>query len=308
MTVAEILKRVDKISADNHYWFVRTDYGAWFEDFTKGNFIAIGWDYLTLYELKNSKEETIKGKIAKVEKIDNTKFQGKIKVTATYNKLKTFISLKKDDVIVIPSRNSDRLAFGRITDNEPYEDINAKEFIKRRKVEWYEIKNMDDLNPIFYQVKSNQHTISNIDWYAPHIDRVIGNLFKKGENTHYVLNIEREESINFDDLKTLMDDIKILSNNINNYFDFGENPDEFFIKINLQSKGALELIKEKGKTLAVLAYLMHLVSCNELDKERDEKIETFIKENKRTLNSTSKVIDTLKINTAELTKPFKNGN
>ena len=308
MTVEQILKKVDKFSTDNHYWFVRTDYGAWFEEFIDGNFIAVGWDYLTLFELKNSTEDVVKKKISKTEGIDNSQFQGKIKVTSTYNKLKTFISLKKEDVIVIPSRNSDRLAFGRITDDEPYEEINANDFRKRRRVEWYEIKNMDDLNPIFYQVKSNQHTISSIDLYASYIDRVIGNLFKKGDNTHYVLNIEKEDDINFDDLKTLMDDIKILSNNINTFFQFNENSDEFFIKINLQSKGALELIKEKGKTLAILAYLLHLVSCNSVDKEQDQRINDFIKENKRTLNSTSKVIDTLKINTIELTKPFKDGN
>jgi hypothetical protein len=166
---------------------------------------------------------------------------------------------------------------------------------------------MEDLNPIFFQVKSNQHTISNINKYSPHIDRVMGTLFKKGETTHYVLNVEKEESINFDELQSLMDNIKILINNINIDLEFDEDLKDFYIKINLQSKGTLELIKA-GKALAVLAYLLHLTSCNNLDAPNDNKIEKIIRENRQILDKTSNDIDTMRINTIQLTKPFKDGN
>jgi hypothetical protein len=307
MTVDEIIKRVETVNTESNYWFVRTDYGQLFEDFIKGNYIAINWDYITLNDLKNNIESIIRDRISKKEEINIETQHGKGKVSNIYNKIQTFISLKKDDIVIIPSRNSDRLAFGRIADDKAYEEVNAKEFLKRRKIEWYEIKYTDDLNPIFYQVKSNQHTISSIDRFAPHIDRVIGNLFKKGDNTHYVLNIEKTDDINFNDIATLMDNIKILINNINQEFAFNENLGDFYIKINLQSKGALELIK-KGRSLAVLAYLMHLISCNNVYNERDAHIEQFIVQNKLVLESTSNVIDSLKMNTNEITKPFKNGN
>jgi predicted Mrr-cat superfamily restriction endonuclease len=306
MTITEILKRVEDINTKSNYWFVRTEYGTLFEDFVKRNYIAIGWDYITLNDLKKSTEESIKNRLAKKEKIDPAIFQGKIKITATYNKLITFINLKKDDVVVIPSRNSDRLAFGRIVDNSSYEEVNAKEFIKRRKVEWIKIKQIDDLNTIFYQVKSNQHTISNIDRFAPFIDREIGNLFKKGESTHYILDIEKKDEINFDDLIDLMDNIKILINEINKDFEFDEKLGEFFIKINVQSKGKFELIKS-GRSLAVLAYLMFMSSCSNLDNETDTKLQNFIRNNRATLDKTSLAIDSLKINTTELIKPFKDG-
>lgn len=308
MTVSEIIRRVDKLNTESNYWFVRTDYGKWFESFIEGNYIAIGWEYITLYEITNSKEETLKRKIAKHdEKIDLSTRKGKAKATTILNKLKAFVELKKDDIVIIPSRNSDRLAFGRIIEDKCFEAEKAREFIKRRKVEWYEIKYMYDINAIFYQVKSNQHTISNINRFAPHIDRVIGNLFKKGDNTHYVLNIEKTDDVNFDDLRKLMDNIKILINNINTDFGFNENSDDFYIKINLQSKGVLELIK-KGKSLAILAYLLHLASCEDLDSAQDRRIIETIAQNKKTLQSTSQVIDTLKIDTTVLTKPFKDGN
>ncbi len=308
MTIDEILKNVESLNTDAKYWFVRTEYGKLFEEFLKKNYIAIGWDYLTLYEVNNVNEDLVKRKMAEVEKADLNTFNGKIKVSAAYNKIKTFISLKKDDIIIIPSRNSDRLAFGRVEDETAFEEISVDIFKKRRKVRWYEIKYMEDLNPIFYQVKSNQHTISNINHFAPHIDRVIGNLFEKGQNTHYVLKIEKTEDVNFDELQILMDNIKVLIQNINKELNFNEDNNEFYIKINLQSKGALELINN-GKSLAILAYLIFLTSCEGLKDENDENIKKLIDTNRKVLESTSSVIDSLKMNTNELTKPFiQNGN
>lgn len=307
MNVTEILKRVEKVDTKTNYWFVRTDYGKHFEDFIKGEYIAIGWDYLTLYEINNGKEETIKNKIAKQEEIDVKEPQGKMKVTSTFNKLKIFVSLKKDDVVVIPSRNSDRLAFGQIIDNTAFEDLKAKTFTKRRNVKWIATKYMEDLNPVFYQVKSNQHTISSINSYAPYVDRVIGSLFKKGNNTHFVLNIEQTDNINFEDLKKLMDNINTLVRCINKELNFNENVDEFYIKINLQSKGALELIKS-GKSLAVLAFLLFSASCNTLDNVKDKDLKTLIDNNRKTIDTANHVIDTLKVNANALSKPFIDGN
>ena len=105
-----------------------------------------------------------------------------------------------------------------------------------------------------------------------------------------------------------MDNIETLVKNINENFNFNDNTDEFYIKINLQSKGALELIR-KGKSLSVLAYLVFLTSCNGLDNENDQELKQFIDNNREVLDSTSQVIDSLKMDTIELTKPFiNNGN
>jgi hypothetical protein len=308
MEIKEILQKVENISIDSKYVFFRTEKGNLFEQFTNENHIAIGWDYLTLSELRKLSLSEVKEKIALMQGLDITKSLGKGKATMSLNKLKLFLNLKKDDIIIIPSKNSDRLAFGRITDNEAYEEVEAEKFLKRRKIEWFKIVQMNDLNPIFYQVKSNHHTISNINRFAPHIDRVIGSLFQKGDNTHYVLNIEKEEHINFNELNGLMDNIKTLLNKINDEFDFKENPEEFYIKINLQSKGALELIKQ-GKSLAVLAFLLSTISCS-VEKNQtiaDSEIDKFIIENRKLLDATTKNIDTLKINIEDLIKPFTNG-
>ena len=310
MTIQEILNKVDNIETKTEYWFVRTNYGEHFYQFTEGNYIAIGWDYFTLNELENNNEAYIRNKIAIHGKFDVNNSKDKIKITSAYNKIQIFLKLKKGDVIVVPSRNSDRLAFGKVVDDGAYEvkeEISLGSHFKRRKIEFTDIKNIRYLNPIFYQVKSNQHSVSNIKRYAPHIDKVMGNLFKKDDTTHYVLNIEKNENINFDELRSLMDSINVLVQNINEELAFNENLEEFYVKINLQSKGTIELIKA-GKCLAILAYLLCSTSCNRLDEESDNRIQTLINNNRKVLEQTSKDIDTLQINTNELIKPFKNGN
>ena len=311
MTIDQILGKIEYVQAESNYWFVRTDYGKFFEEFIEKGCIAIGWDYITLKDICDNNEGVIKERIAKVEEIDASTFGGKVKISTTYNKLKTFTSLKKDDIVIIPSRNSDRLAFGRIKDEVAYEDVKAPEFTKRRRVEWLEEKAMSDLNPMFYRVKSNQHTISNVSHYAPYIDRVIGVLFQKEDNTHYVLNIEKTDDINFKDLQTLMNNIEALIRGIDDKFGFYEDVDEFYVKVSLQSKGTLELIK-KGKSLAVLAFMLAIISCGDQNESVDStqntnpdlKIQGFMRENQKILDETTEAIRNLRINTQELTEPF----
>lgn len=306
MNVAEILRKVDIIDSEVNYWFVRTNDGTHFDEFYENGFIAIGWDYLTITELNTLSDEVIRKRISEHENLDPNTFKGKGAITSIHNKLKIFLSLKKGDTVVMPSRNSDRLAFGRISENKPY-TAESKNFTKRFNVSWYDVKNINDLSAIFYQVKSNQHSISSINRFAPHIDRVIGNLFEKANMTHYVLKLEKEGDINFDDLNDLMTNIKYLTKAINDHFDFNENTDEFYIKVNLQSKGALELIKP-GKSLAVLAFLLFLSSCNNLDKATDPDIKSLIKNNRSTIEKTGTNLDTLNGNIDELTKPFRKKN
>ncbi|WP_294225984.1 hypothetical protein [uncultured Chryseobacterium sp.] len=313
MNVKEILNKVENFSSDRKYWFIRTDYGKHFEVFYKGEYIAIGWDYLALDELKTKSESEIKEKIAKNESLDVFIALQKGKITSIYNKIETFLSLKKGDIIVVPSRNSDRLAFGEIVDEEPYEAEDALEmgdYFKRRKVKWIDLKSIYDLDPIFFQLKANRHSISRIDRYSPYIDKIIGNLFKKGDNTHYVLNFETHDDINFRDLNALMADIDKLVIKINNQFNFNEDLNDFFVKINLQSPGTIELIKTNaGKSLAVLAFCLSVISCGgDIKNETSDKnLKDFSIENHNLLKNTQDKLDSLKVNTKDLTQPFKDG-
>lgn len=309
MTVQEILNQVENFNENRNYWFIRTDTGKHFDIFYEGNYIAIGWDYLGLKDIFSKSDSEIKEIIAKNEQLDSFDATQKGKITSIFNKISAFLKLRKGDIIIVPSRNSDRLAFGEIMETEPYEDSNAIEmgnYFKRRKVKWIENKSIFELDPMFYQLKRNQHTISSVDRFAPYIDKVVGSLFKKGDKTHYVLNIEKRDDINFRDLSNLMDNIEDIILEINRELKFDDNLDEFFVKINLQSPGKMELIKA-GKSLAILAYLLNLVSCGIDPKtEKDPQIKNIATKIQGKLNNTKTIIDTLDIDTNDITQPFAN--
>lgn len=308
MTLENILAKVEEFSADRDYWFMRTDYGKNFDEFYNNEYIAIGWDYLTVNDILNKSESEIKNIIARREDLDLTNSRKKGKATLIYNRIKTFFALKRGDIVIIPSRNSNRLSFGEIIDEHVYEDsveIESGEYFKRRKIKWLEEpKSIHTLDPIFYQLKTNQHTISNVNKYAPYIDKVIGNLFQKGDNTHYVLDIETRDDVNFNDLSNLMENIQGLVNNINSELSLDENTERFFVKINLQSPGKLEMIKPGKKCLAILAFLLYSCNGNESDIN-DPRIKNLRENNQELLNETQVIMDSLDVNYDNLVKPFR---
>ena len=62
MNVSQIIQRVEDVNSTSNYWFVRTDYGKLFDDFYEGGYIAIGWDYVTQYEMRNKDADSVKVK------------------------------------------------------------------------------------------------------------------------------------------------------------------------------------------------------------------------------------------------------
>lgn len=307
MNVKEILESVEDLSNGRNYWFVRTDYGKHFDEFFNGGYIAIGWGYITLNDFKKLSKSEIKEKIAKREGLNPIDSKEKSKITSIYNKLERFNKLRKGDIIVVPSRKSQRLAFGEIIDDASFEsnEDNVESYTKRRNVKWLENKSIFELDPYFFRLKINQHSISDIGSFAPYIDKEVGSLFKKDDKTHYVLNIDKQDDINFRDLSNFMDNIERLLEDISTDFNFHDEGDEFFVKMNLQSPGKMEIIKD-GKSLAVLAFLLFFTSCNK-DPEsiKDPKVKKFVIEHRETLNNTGAEIDSLEINIDEIIAPFK---
>ena len=116
---------------------MRTDDGRYFEEYTFNNYIAIGWNNISLYELRNSKyEDSIRSKLLDSEKLDINDPNTKGKITGIINKLHAFDNLKKGDVILVPSKGSQRIAFGVIKSGVTIvkENVDSCEYLKRKEV------------------------------------------------------------------------------------------------------------------------------------------------------------------------------
>jgi restriction system protein len=267
MEFNSIVQSVDRIESSKNYWFVRTDNGDYYQDYYEHGFIAIGWDYITIQDLQSISGTAfdIKQKIAHREGLDivnNARDKGK--VTAIFNKLKAFKNLNRGDIIVIPSENSQRLAFGFVADNQIFTNVDDPNcpFVKRRRINWVEEKDIDELDKIFYQIRISRHTISSIKPYEAYIDKVVKTLFIKNDYSHYVLDLQTDKDINFNTLLQLINNIRFLTEWLNNDFNLGENLDQNAIKLNLQSSGKIEFKFLNGKSLILLATLLGPMTLN----------------------------------------------
>lgn len=299
-----LIQQTTKIPKKTFYWFVRTDDGQYFDTFLNNNFIAIGWNEITLFELRdlNKYEEVIRQKLIISGDLDPEGKNTKGKVTSIINKLITFNNLKKGDVIVIPSKNSTRLAFGMIKNSFTIiSDTNDDcKFLKRKEVEWKEVKLLNDLDNIFYKIKSNRHSISNINAFGPYIDKVINTLYIKDESIHYVIDLKTQEDINVISLINLIDGIQDLIIEINKDFVLNERVEENAIKLNLQSPGSIQFKLPSGKAMIILAMALSTASCldpsveaSETVKAIPQEIHHFVEKNRRIMDTISSSLDDL---------------
>jgi restriction system protein len=284
MEFNSIVQSVDRIESSKNYWFVRTDNGHYYQDYYEHDFIAIGWNYITIQDLQSISGSAfdIRQKIAQSEGLDIVNSaRDKGKATAIFNKLKAFKNLNRGDIIVIPSENSQRLAFGFVEDNQIFtnvDDLNCS-FVKRRRINWVEEKDIDELDKIFYQIRISRHTISSIKPYETYIDKVVKTLFIKNDYSHYVLDLQTDEDINFNTLLQLVNNIRLLTEELNNDFNLGESLDQNAIKLNLQSSGKIEFKFLNGKSLILLATLLGPMTLNSglknIAQNEEQQLENF---------------------------------
>jgi restriction system protein len=312
MIINELVKKVSEISSGVDYWFVRTDYGKYFETFYNNGFIAIGWNEVTLEELKSGNlNEQLRSKIINIEKLDPSKSTTKGRVTTTINKLNNFVNLKKGDVIIIPSRNSSRYAFGVVSSGKVIIDNNKTndcDFYKRKEVNWITIKNINDLDPNFYRMRITQHTISKVGDYSDYIDNVIKKLYIKNDNTHFVLDIKTQKDINLTSLVSLIDNIQLLVNEINSSFNLDEQIEKSSIRLNLQSPGQIEFKVPVGKSLITLATILSLTCCNNEHQEiKSVELNNFVNTHIDTIEKINNSMNELEVDKEKINS-FTYGN
>lgn len=298
----EDLEQLIEIPEETGYWFVRTDYGENFETYYQNDFIAIGWNYITLDDIYRAEKNpaALYEKIIKKEGFDPHHKQTKGKVTRIINKIIAFKNLKEGDVIIIPSRNSSRYAFGRIADEMIYTDPDQSfecNYYKRRKVDWYVQKSLRELDPNFFRMRFTQHTISSVYEYSKFIDNVMNALYKKNDYAYFSFDIKTQNDINADELLRLMTLIKKLIHEANEAFSYHEDIESLSIRINLQSPGSLTFKQYLGKSLLAVGTILIMAGCNPNSESSTENLpkekRIFVDNNKDTLDEVKIIMDSV---------------
>lgn len=263
--MANLVTDIVEVPTDIDYWFFRTEGGNFFESFLDHDFVAMGWNNITLDDIRNKTVIEVKSKIERVEDIKKEGRSKKQKLSDIYNKIKRFDALQKGDIIVIPSSHSHLLAFGEIMDDRAFQAPAGEhgcDYEKRRHVKWHTPGiPLKELDPTFDKMRRGWHAIMNVNEYDYYIDSVVHSVYTKAGNSHLVIKVQQTSDINLKDLAEVLTGIQDLMEIVNSEFDLNENISQSSIKIYLQSPGLFN-IKNSGIALLLTAMVMGSASCN----------------------------------------------
>lgn len=260
-----------EINSNRSYWFVRTNSGEYYNIFKSQGLIAVGWNYLSTEDIKEyKKSDAGKDKIAlKIKKNE----EGDARPGYVVNQIIDFMdNMKKGDIVIIPSSQSDYFSFGEIT-GDSYLGISktGDEMIyhKRRKVKWL-LKDVrfGNLDPYLFKLKYLQKTITNLDsdYTKDAIDRTTGLVFVKDKKAHYVMRITKPDGISAFDLCETLSGLLTISEDVVKELGVTDfNKREVESRFNLQSPGTIELISISVGAIVVICGIVGAVCGIDLE-------------------------------------------
>ena len=231
------------IDENRKYWFVRTVGGKYYRNFLDGGYVAIGYNDISkrvLDELPEKEESAVlalklsyKNRHPEIENVGKQVSQ----------LLRFYRGIKEGDVVIIPSSESEELAFG-IVKGSVYECSQISDtdcpFVKRRMVEWKEKFLKRKLHPKLQLAISSRHALSDMTDYSRYIDCVLKDFFVKGDEANLVLRIQTDDDVTLDDFCSIC----AIPDLIADFCDKRGIPFEkehLVMKIQMESKGSLRL-------------------------------------------------------------------
>ncbi|HYE55465.1 MAG TPA: hypothetical protein VD996_11490 [Chitinophagaceae bacterium] len=261
LDIQAVIDSVANISDKRQYWFVRTMSGKYYNDFVENGFIAIGYDRVPLFEISkaNTKDKTGSDILAEIVKKAYPKEQRPAYIG---NQLLDFAyNIKKGDIVLSPSVSSDLISIGRVIETPVYqeeiisEDPSKCPFIKRKKIKWLKTNlRFDKIDPGMLHLKYTRRTITSVDFYtAGLVDRLITPLFRKHNDAHLALNIEKQTNLAAVDLFETWLDLFALTEEFGKDHNIAIDRREFQVKINVQSPGTVEFISYSVIGIVILS-------------------------------------------------------
>ena len=199
----EIIDSLPKIADQRRYWLVRTQGGTLYDTFRENNFVAIEHDDISLSKLAEirdvTKDDPILTQRLIREEIQKQQTQlyevGKIPIDnrpgLTASQIYRFVfEIKKGDIVIIPSTNSDLVSFGEI--KESYiPNVSADDprrlgpsYFLRKRVNWKSDIPRIDLDPFLFRLFLAHQAVNEVSHYAGVIERSLNNFFILDEYAH----------------------------------------------------------------------------------------------------------------------------
>lgn len=260
--VVKVKQEIPVLDSTIDYWLVRANSGEYYTDFNLNGYIGIGWNQITLEDIKKADNDSNKLKDILKDKLtfpdDPEPSENKYGITA--GQLLRFVNnIKKNDIVVVPSEGSERFLVGKVvgplyeltpSQIEQYksEEIThpRSDFAKRWKVRWLGWFNRSDADSALYKMIYSHATLSNINDYKPFINRALFPCYIEDGKLFISYHVTEENDIQGFYLGQFVYQYSLLTKLL-----FPETRVDS--KVNVQSEGIIELIThsvDKGLIVA----------------------------------------------------------
>ncbi|QBO37241.1 hypothetical protein EQG49_12620 [Periweissella cryptocerci] len=210
--LSDIISSLPSINSDATYWFIRAQSGDYFTDFVTNQYVGIGFDEISLADVKNTASDKDKLKIMFQEKKPKDSKGNAIPVgtfTSWVGQLTRFANdIKPGDYVLVPSKSSERFALGVVT-GDPFEITKQQleeipvvqgrqnsPFLKRLKVQFLKQFNREQADPALYRMIYTQQTLSKINKYIPYILRAAYDAYVSNNQLYLTFHVNQKEDIN----------------------------------------------------------------------------------------------------------------
>lgn len=277
------LLKIPAVPEDIHYWIIRTNGGDYYDDFVLHEYISISWDYVSLNILYNKEDDEIKRLIEIYEKAaasaedsdDESDGTTKGKITTILNKINRFVfEIGKRDIILIPSKNSDRITIAEVigdvyeTENyvetyfqtNPTTEIVPCPYRKRRKIKILKTITKGQMDIYLAKGFNSQHALYNMDEYAPFINRTIYGIYSKGDELHTTLHAGHPNGLTLKELVEFSTQLEKTATSIAQQCEIPFDSSQVEVKLNIHSPGLIELISALSGAGIVISILMFTVN------------------------------------------------
>lgn len=253
------------IPANRRYWLIRTQGGQFYPSFRDYDFVAIEHEEISLFQInkaiKQSKgdERTL---FNDLRALAASKYPDELRPGLIASQIiRFFTEIKKGDVVVIPSENSERISVGMV-EQTAIHIADASElrktgctYEKRKKVKWIQDIRREDLDVFLYRMFQSHQAVNDITQYSEIIERSIGNFFITEESTSLVLTVKKETGIRASGLFAMGNDLMQYAENFIKYSGLPFDIDDIEVKIALNSPGKIQLKGPSARTIWLLAVL-----------------------------------------------------
>lgn len=287
-------KEIPILDSSVDYWLIRAKSGTFYTDFNINNYVGIGWNEISLDDIKNVnnsaeamknilREKLIKSppehentneeitlleddELVPSDYVQSEKIITENQYGTWAGQLLRFVNnLKINDIVVVPSENSEFLLVGKII-GEVYElsdeDLKQQEFTKNYKksdfkkrwpIRWFGSFDRNDADSKLYKMIYAQATLSSINDYKPFINRAIFPFYLQDNKLFISMHVSQPNDIDSEYLGQFIYQYSLLNKTI--------NPESKVVsKVNVQSEGVIELISNLAPyglgAFAILALIL----------------------------------------------------